>query len=99
MVTDIAVSDIMLPRSFDKVTTEPVIFLYFLAIYLLYSVIQPLVLARVCLSHLAGLADSGLTCGNIRQLNSSLAMEVNQQIIADTDTSSTNILLQFKQDD
>ena len=61
-----------------------VIFLYFLAIYLLYSVIQPLVLARVCLSHLAGLADSGLTCGTIRQLNSSLAMEVNQQIIADT---------------
>jgi len=46
--------------AFRNVTVEPVIFLYFLAIYLLFSVFQPTVFNRVCTTYLRDLNSSTL---------------------------------------
>jgi hypothetical protein len=48
-------------------TVEPVLLFYFLAIFLLYSVFQPLVYSKVCTAHLARLADT--TCANLADTN------------------------------
>ena len=68
----------------SRITVEPAIFFYFLAIYLLYSVFHPLVYSKACLAHLTTLKDFNFTCATLGQLNTTAAKEASQRISEDT---------------
>jgi len=74
-------------KTVGKITVEPAIFLYFLAIYFLFSVLQPTVFNKVCLSYLSstpGISLNASSCSIIFSINSSEARDAINVINTDT---------------